>query len=1220
MKILSVIFENINALKGRWEIKFDQPPLDNSGLFVICGPTGSGKTSILDAITLALYGETDRLHKKGIENIMTRHTAECFCEVDFSTNNKKYRSHWSIRRSRGKSDGNIQSPKRILYDLNNSEPVVTADRIKEVQDQIELMAGLDYKRFSRSMMLAQGRFAEFLNAPDRERAELLEKMTGTDIYSLLSKKAFEIARIEKEQLHDIQVKAAAIVSLSSEDIDSYKNKILEVKKQYSENKAALQSLIKEKEVRLRVEKLSKELNAVKTTLDAAQKKEKNMHPDLARLQKSRQANEFRSELNSVNDLSKRIVALKKEIELLTSQLKTDCVTLKSLKEKKEQTHSQFEKAKHEETMLTPIIQKVKIIDRDIVQTDTQINDFLTDIKKISTQYSQLETHCKEIHIRLKDCQSQYHKLKEWLGKNDHDRHLSEHIPYIQSDLEKIKETRNQYKKQNRAMNNLKKKRNKLEEQRQVIVNQHQSDIRQMNNFLKQIKDCEKTLAKQLGSQPLDDLEMQLNATKNHLHLLEQLQELSIKFIECQNNMRKKRKELKQKILSKYHCMKDLKSIGQTIQNEENTLKALEQAVQHEMLVAHYEKHRQSLQADAPCPLCGSCHHPYVQDNKKSQKTRIQKEYENKKKLFHQWTKQRETKTTQHALFESEICNNVNECVQLKHHRSQCIEKWEIASADCHFSIDIHQSKEISKQSKEMKVRQNTYQSRYDVSKNLTRQRQDLLNQYQKTKENDYKHNDTIKSLDFEIKQVDRDIDDLIHCCNEIKLRGETIAQEAESKLKRFQASVPVFGKETQLINTLNKKAENFSNKMIESEKLNLENQKLSVSVKETQDELNRLSSQLVERNAHKEKIVDIQKTMKKERYQLLGNKNSDQEIKRLRTELETCDKKIKKCQTDYALLDKKYSSQLTLKQSKQEELSALQMSHEKACQDLTQQIQVKGFKRIDELQKAMISTEESDRIQSEHDRIIKLIDQSQIRHADIKARIEQAMTFQFTHESLDALNEKLNQYERESENLARRIGSIEQILVENTKKQQIRQDLQKQLKQQENKCKRWTDLNDLIGSANGNVFRNFAQGLTLNRLIDLSNKHLQNLSDRYILQRPDSQSLSLNIMDTYQANALRPTGTLSGGESFLVSLSMALGLSDLAGNNIRLESLFLDEGFGTLDDESLETALGAVERLNHSGKMIGIISHIENLKERIPVHVEVSKIAGGISRVDIVGP
>jgi exonuclease SbcC len=172
---------------------------------------------------------------------------------------------------------------------------------------------------------------------------------------------------------------------------------------------------------------------------------------------------------------------------------------------------------------------------------------------------------------------------------------------------------------------------------------------------------------------------------------------------------------------------------------------------------------------------------------------------------------------------------------------------------------------------------------------------------------------------------------------------------------------------------------------------------------------------------------------------------------------------------------------------------------------------------------------------------------------------------------------------------------------------------------QEKEYNQWANMNSLIGSADGNAFRSFAQGLTLNRLIDLSNKHLQQLSDRYVIQRPDSQLLSMNIMDTYQANALRPTGTLSGGESFLVSLSMALGLSDLAGNNIRLESLFLDEGFGALDDETLEIALNAIERLNHRGKMIGVISHIESLKERIPIHIEVSKIAGGISRLDIVG-
>jgi len=1219
MKILSVIFENINALKGRWQIHFDQPPLEHSGLFVICGPTGSGKTSILDAITLALYGETDRLHKKGIENIMTRHTSECFCEVDFVTNNKKYRSHWSIRRSRGKPDGKIQTPKRILYDLNASEPVVTAEKIKEVQDKIEVMTGLDYKRFSRSMMLAQGRFAEFLNAPDRERAELLEKMTGTDIYSLLSKKAFEIARIEKEHLHVIEVKAAAIVSLSSEEIDTFKNEISEVKKQHDENKLALQTLLKEKEVRQRVEKLSKELIEVKKARDSARKNEKDMHSDLNRLKKSKQANAFRSELNTVNDLSKRIIDLNQAIDKLTSQLKNDSVALETLKEKQEQIHIQFEKAKNEEKTLSPIIQKVKILDRDIEQANKQIDDFFKDSQKISKQHSKRETHYKEIRIKAQDCQKQYHNIQDWLEKNEHDKNLSEHIPYIQSDLEKIQESRYQYKEGNRTMNNLKKKRDSLQEQRQGIEKKHQHDLKQMQNFLKQIKDCEKKLASQLGSQPLDDLEMQLNATKNHLQLLEQFQELSHKYIECQNKMNENRKHLKHISLMKYHCAKDLKSINQNIQKEENTLKALEQAVQHEMLVAHYAEHRQSLKPDTPCPLCGSCQHPYAQSSKESQKTHIQKEFENKKQIFNQWIKQRESKSTAYALYDSKISNHINVLLQLQLLRSQLIEQWECIAADCQLTFDMKQPKEIATQRKETKMQMDRYQSRYDVSKKLNQRRQELLNNYQQIKENDYRHSDTIKSLDFEIKQVNRDIESFIEFCNTVKKRGEMIAQEAESKLKRFHESVPKFGKERLFIDTLKKKAKSYFNKMSESEKLALENQKQSASVNEIQIELNRLSSQLVDINAQKDKVVDIQKKLKIERYQLLGNKNTDQEIKRLHDVLENCDKQIKKCQKEYALLDKTYSSQFTLKQSKQEELSELQISYEKTCQDLIKQIQVKGFDHIDELQKAMISPEVSERIQSQHDQILKLIDQSETRHEDIKARIEKAKTFPFIYDTLESLNEKINQYEHNLEKLARRIGSIEQVLAENTKKQQIQKDFKSQLNQQKNKSKRWTDLNDLIGSANGNAFRNFAQGLTLNRLIDLSNKHLQHLSDRYILQRPDSQSLSLNIMDTYQANALRPTGTLSGGESFLVSLSMALGLSDLAGNNLRLDSLFLDEGFGTLDDESLETALGAVERLNHSGKMIGIISHIESLKERIPVHVEISKIAGGISRLDIVG-
>ena len=1222
MKILSVIFENINALKGRWQINFDQPPLDKSGLFVICGPTGSGKTSILDAITLALYGETDRLKKnKGIDYIMTRHTAECFCEVEFLANNQKFRCHWSIRRSHGKPDGKIQTAKRILYDLNASEPVVTADKVKDVQEKIESLTGLDYKRFSRSMMLAQGRFAEFLNAPDSERAELLEKMTGIDIYSLLSKKAFEIARLEKENLHDIQAKVDAVVVLSPEEIEKLSNEILEVKAHYRENKSLLQAMTKEKELRLRIEKLTKEQTEIKQTLDASIQKEIDMKSDLIRLKKSSLANTFRSDLNTINGLDQRIKELKQFIETLSTQLTRNKKELDSLKNKQHLCQKQFENVKDEEKKLMPIIRNVIIIDKELERIQTQLNEIQANIQKISTRQSKLETNYNTFLTQQQACQNQFIHIKDWLVKHDHDRHLAEHIPYIQTNLEEIKETRNQYKDRKSIIKKLERKRKNLLEKQQGIEKQNKESMEQMQTCLKQIKDCKRKLTKQLGPQPMDDLEMQLNATRNQVHMLEQFCSLSTQFMECQNNLKENRKKLKHCILSRNHCKKKLINIDKKIYQEENTLKALEQAVHHEMLVAHYADHRQSLKSDAPCPLCGSCQHPYVQNKKQSLQTQIQKEYENKKQALNTCIKQREDKTTEMARYESETSNYVSMLFQLRDIQSQLFEKWESSILDCQFSIDIKRLTDIVKLSKDTKNRMILFQNRYDASKKLNQQLQELRNEYQRIKENTYKLGDTIKSLDFDIQHVKRDIDDSNNFCETIQMRGEKIALEAKSKLMRFNLDVPEFGRETAFIAMLKEKVEDYSKKLKKSEQLKTEIQNLSVSLSEQQIQLKGVSSQLLELESNKAKQADIQKMNQEERYQLLGNKNPDQETNRLCTALETFDKKIKQCQTDYNHLDKEYASQLTLKQNKQEELSALQSSYEKACQDLLEQIQVKGFENIETLKKAMIPTAESERIQSQHDQLIKQIAHLETRYEDIHHRINKELTFQFqfSQDSLDSLNEKINQLEQKVESFARRIGSLEQRFMENEKQQLIKQNLQMQFNQQEKESKRWTDLNNLIGSANGNTFRNFAQGLTLNLLIDLSNKHLKNLSDRYVLQRPDSQLLSLNIMDTYQANALRPIGTLSGGESFLVSLSMALGLSDLAGNNIRLESLFLDEGFGALDDETLETALNAIERLNHSGKMIGIISHIESLKERIPVHVEVSKIAGGISRLDIVG-
>ena len=199
---------------------------------------------------------------------------------------------------------------------------------------------------------------------------------------------------------------------------------------------------------------------------------------------------------------------------------------------------------------------------------------------------------------------------------------------------------------------------------------------------------------------------------------------------------------------------------------------------------------------------------------------------------------------------------------------------------------------------------------------------------------------------------------------------------------------------------------------------------------------------------------------------------------------------------------------------------------------------------------------------------------------------------------------------------ATRQGEVTQQLRQDTDNRTQLQGLQQQIDEASNHLATWAHLNHLIGSQKGDKFRKFAQGLTLDNLVWLANQQLNRLHGRYMLKRKLSEELELEVVDTWQADAVRDTRTLSGGESFLVSLALALALSDLVSHKTRIDSLFLDEGFGTLDAETLDIALDALDALNASGKTIGVISHVEAMKERIPVQIKVKKINGlGVSRL-----
>ncbi len=250
----------------------------------------------------------------------------------------------------------------------------------------------------------------------------------------------------------------------------------------------------------------------------------------------------------------------------------------------------------------------------------------------------------------------------------------------------------------------------------------------------------------------------------------------------------------------------------------------------------------------------------------------------------------------------------------------------------------------------------------------------------------------------------------------------------------------------------------------------------------------------------------------------------------------------------------------------------------------------------------------ADRLKADAARLQALQEQCQ---SSLQLLQQQALTEQSSAELAAALEQLTSEHGL----LLEKRGSLQQTLNINTERKAQFGAQQQAIDAQQRELERWDTLHALIGSADGKKFRNFAQGLTFELMIGHANRQLQKMSDRYLLVRDAEQPLELNVIDNYQAGEIRSTKNLSGGESFLISLALALGLSGMASRNVRVDSLFLDEGFGTLDEEALETALDTLSGLQQEGKLIGVISHVQALKDRIATRIEVQPISGGRSRI-----
>ena len=359
----------------------------------------------------------------------------------------------------------------------------------------------------------------------------------------------------------------------------------------------------------------------------------------------------------------------------------------------------------------------------------------------------------------------------------------------------------------------------------------------------------------------------------------------------------------------------------------------------------------------------------------------------------------------------------------------------------------------------------------------------------------------------------------------------------------------------------------------------------------------------------------------KQRHQLFGKQTVALARENANVQLSTAEQAHHLAMTTHKQIELQYSDLLAAIKAKIQQQTELELSLKALTDKWYALLTSSPFVHQGEFEMALLPEQQrsqlislKQRLDTQLQRANTLLEKSGVQLDELNAIEEATLWLQTPQQDVKVL---LQQLQSEKDLLVERRGGISNQLSADQKQTSRQQALLDQIEQQRQDYDQLSYLHGLIGSANGDKFRRFAQGLTLDNLVYLANKQLDRIHGRYLLKRKEEQGLALTVLDTWQGDAERDTKTLSGGESFLVSLALALALSDLVSHKTSIDSLFLDEGFGTLDAETLDIALDALDNLNASGKMIGVISHIEAMKERIPTQLRVTKKSGlGVSELD----
>lgn len=1118
MKLKKLQIHNIASIEDA-TIEFDKQPLNDSEVFLITGKTGAGKSTILDAICLAIYDDTPRLNATqmdgkindagdevqvyDVRQLMRRNTGEAWVTLSFEGNNGlDYESTWSVARARNKVDGRLQNVKRSLTRIGDD---VTYTKKGEIDQEIAAAVGLDFNQFCRTTMLAQGQFTQFLNSKDKDKAAILEKITGVDAYTKIGKKVYEVTKRKEQLFVEAQKRTEGKKVLSAEEIELRKQEeklITDHQNAFATQRKALEEKVtwikKSGELAEESQKAQQTLDTAKTQLEEKEVGEQRLL-----------VNRWNETIEVRNHLDKQVRSAKD----------AECAQ-KELAEKQHdfamcihtQRHAAQMLANKKQTLAETVakIDAGKEKDHVIAQAQTvigHVNGIAQDRKKIDSHQASI----KELNATVQDLEEELKKSK--------------------TEVEGKKEERT--KKQS-ALQEAEAKANgipmaRLREKSEAL-NKRLADIAIAHERLQTLADAQQHIADEEKGIAEDD---------------------------------KRIATLHKDIAAKQPGVEKARLLA------EERKRALEQQVA--TVNEWAKKIRSGLKQGDRCPVCQQLVVSVPQETLLNE-------------LYSQAEKDHQEAEANHKSLADALAGLQNDLKVAQQLRDKRVK-----------ALDEDKSKSLSKAQEAVKNIFLTLNMEYSEQANsqldnLQRQLQeDIADNKAALKEGE----DAEKLVKSERKAYDSACTD---CDEAAKHRDDT-----QRKIDREQANI----KSTEAL--IAQRVKDIAEAETALSQILADSGAWANDWHEQDtDFVAELDGLVNERKQLNDKAADLKTDIARVEEML---QRVDGTIERI-TELCADWKNLPPVDGTVADLEKsindlyadvrKWTSQLDeakkIKAEQEREVQAFIAANELYSMELIAALSTHTLAEITAI------AEKLNKLQSAFDNAMVLVGNQQ----RLKAEHEHKRPELSGEDNLETLNEKLAQIEAAQNEQQQRLGVIKREFEDDDKVKEELKELHVEEERAKKEYERWNKMNSLIGDATGGKFQRIAQSYVLAALISAANFYMKTLSPRYILQVQPG-SFVISIEDAYQGYARRAVSTISGGESFLVSLSLALALSDI-GNQLSVDTLFIDEGFGTLSGEPLMSAINTLRALHtRMGRHVGIISHVEELQERIPIQIKVEQ-------------